>query len=169
MLDSTPRNQSGGIAQHCGLNFMMTSRLVTGGVVIKIWRVLLCISLFAMVYISSVSSLMAGELFKVWCTEKDCGFTETIANGPGMNFNQLGGYCRKCNKWVSIGWSWKSGTKPPVPLAKFWDPTTGRQREVYSCPNCTLPFVSVPVVQEFRYCLKCGKQILKSAQAGFYD
>ncbi len=109
----------------------------------------------------------AGTQYDVKCTTKGCGFATAIGIGGGMKFEQASGYCRKCEKVVSVTWKRDSKEKPAH--KEFWDPVTGEMREVFTCPECKGPFVAIQQIEEFKHCPKCGKPSLRSKTTVLYD
>lgn len=109
----------------------------------------------------------AGSLYEVHCDAPQCGFKTTLGIGGGMVFDQASGYCRKCDKTVSVTWK-RNQEKRPSKL-KYWDALAGKMREIFTCPTCKGPFVMIEQIEEMKYCPKCGKSPLKSKLTVMYD
>lgn len=122
---------------------------------------------FLIIALLMVGSARAGMQYEVKCTNEPCGFTTSIGIGGGMKFEQASGYCKKCDKVVSV--TWKRDTKERSAYLSFWDALTGRVREIFKCPKCTNPFVMITSIDDFKHCPKCGKASLKSKRTLFYD
>lgn len=116
--------------------------------------------------IAIVTVVYAGESFKMKCTAAGCGYTSQVTFGGGMAFEQLMGYCRKCNTFVHLSWT-REGSPlvgpndkiipPPNPLGKVWDAKTGRTLTIYACPHCSGPFVHIRNPDELKHCPACSK------------
>jgi len=109
------------------------------------------------------ASLWAGAMYDITCETPGCGFKPSsyMGIGGGFVFEQVQGFCKTCNKPVSLTWNRKEDAKKPEPLAEFWDPMTGTVRRLYACPTCGKPFVAITKIEEFRHCPTCGKASLK--------
>jgi hypothetical protein len=119
------------------------------------------------VVILMLGTAWAGTQYEVRCSNKGCGFTTSIGIGGGFKFEEASGYCRKCEKVVSVTWKRDSNQKPAH--RAFWDALTGEVRELFSCPECKGPFVAIQSVEEFKHCPKCGKPTLKPKRGILYD
>ena len=82
----------------------------------------------AMLFVS-VSASLAGTGYPMKCD--NCGFSETVMIGGGIGFSQITGFCVKSKTFVYL--QWQRGEKEPKPVAKVWDPVTGRTIDLY--PN----------------------------------
>lgn len=120
-----------------------------------------------MLSILILGTAWAGTQYEVRCSNNECGFTTSIGLGGGMKFEQASGYCRKCDKMVSVTWKRDSKQKPAH--RSFWDPLIGDMREVFNCPECKSPFAAIHGIEEFKHCPKCGKPTLKSKSGILYD
>lgn len=115
----------------------------------------------------SVHELQAGAGYDLTCTNDNCGFNTQVMIGRGMHFQQVGGFCKNCNKWVQI--RWKLSEKAPALLSEVWDPMTGSVRQVYKCPECSQAFMAIRDVNEMKFCPKCNKPTPKSKLTIMYD
>lgn len=122
---------------------------------------------FLMVVISGASVVYGGSGFEVTCTTDKCGFNTRAGIGGGMRFALVSGYCTKCQKWISLSWGDKD--KCPSQLARYWDPSIGKQFNLYSCPMCASAFVEIENIQQFKYCPRCNKPSLKGVMTVLYD
>lgn len=129
--------------------------------------------LISLLGLVSAVSLHAGTGMTMVCQDdaktgkKSCGYEKMIVFGGGMFFRQLLGYCHECDDFVSITWTSEDlppelagQVKPqakPEPLAKVWNPGTGKMHELHSCPKCTTPFLEIKTREELTHCPKCKK------------
>jgi ribosomal protein L37AE/L43A len=114
-----------------------------------------------------LGSAQAGTQYEVKCSDEKCGFASSIGIGGGMKFEQASGFCKTCDKMVSV--TWKRGEKKQPVVLSFWDALAGKVRKVFRCPKCEAPFVSVDQIAELKHCPKCGKDSLKSKRTILYD
>ena len=113
------------------------------------------------------SSVQAGDGYHMKCETNACGFESQVTFGGGMFFQQITGYCKKCNKFVYLSWtrenipeSMKGSIKVrprPVPLGEIWDGKTGKSITIYSCPTCKGPFMEIKNPAELAHCPACNK------------
>lgn len=105
----------------------------------------------------------AGTGYPMKCDS--CGFEAEVLIGGGMQFEQITGYCTKSKEFVYLQWT--RGEKKPKPLAKVWDPVSGKTISLYKCPDCKKPFIPLPEAEAdisgpgFKCCPKCGKPTFK--------
>jgi hypothetical protein len=110
---------------------------------------------------------IAGKTISMHCTS--CGFSSDLNQGGGWEFEQFGGYCVNCEKFVYISWGRRE--QKPDPIGNIWDSSSGKRIPVYKCPVCSKSFVPF---QDgwFKYCPKCAKKTFeqdKSKEVVFYD
>ena len=125
------------------------------------------------------AQVFAGESCRVTCPDDKCGFKCVIYHGGGFVFEEVSGYCEKCNKCVSITWprERKHGTVPenlkgktkPTPIASVFDPLSGKTRTLYKCPQCESPFVEITALDDFKYCPKCKENTVKKGAIAHID
>jgi ribosomal protein L37AE/L43A len=101
------------------------------------------------------------------CSDKTCGFTANIGIGGGIKFEQASGFCKKCDRIVSV--TWKRDSREGPSLVSFWDALTGQVRQVFHCPKCKAPVLRVEQIEELKHCPKCGKKSLGSKRTVLYD
>jgi len=100
-------------------------------------------------------------------TAKPCGYEAMVTLGGGMLSQSASGYCRACEKFVSIHWTRgnlpaglraRVKVKPrPAPLGEIWDPQTGRIMTIEACPKCKGPFLEIKKFDELKHCPACNK------------
>jgi len=113
--------------------------------------------------------LTAGVVFaatsmQMKCHNKECGFETRLVLGPTMTRDSITGYCRKCEKFVSLGWRYRNldgsddGIEArPEPIGEIWDSTTGKIAPVYACPDCSSAFCQIKTHSELKHCPKCNE------------
>ncbi len=99
--------------------------------------------------------------------DKPCGYEARVTFGGGMLFNQMGGYCRACKKFVYLHWTRDNlpaglraqvkVTPRPVPLGEVWDARTGKVLTIHACPTCKGPFLEIKTPAELKHCPACNK------------
>lgn len=114
---------------------------------------------------AAIAVVYAGEGLSMKCKAKSCGYQTEVTFGGGMTSQQLTGYCKKCNKFVSLQWTREgsptvdpNAKKIPAPkaLGEIWDAQTGKVLKIYTCPDCTGPFAEIKNKDELKHCPKCG-------------
>jgi len=100
-------------------------------------------------------------------TAKSCGYESSVIFGGGMFFDQIGGYCRACKKFVYLRWTRDripaemkariKVTPRPAPLGVVWDAQTGRALTIHACPACKGPFLEIKKPQDLKHCPACNK------------
>ena len=100
-------------------------------------------------------------------TEARCGYESQVIFGGGILFDQIGGYCRACKKFVYLSWTRDSipadmkarikVTPRPVPLGEVWDGQTGKILTIHACPTCKGPFLEIKDPGELKHCPACNK------------
>lgn len=122
------------------------------------------------VILCTTTAVLAGALYQLTCPNEKCGFKGNINMGGGMLFENVNGYCVKCQKCVSLNWTRENlppeikidkKTPPPTPLGQVFIPATGQTESVYSCPTCKGPFLPIRNIADLKTCPKCGKPGLK--------
>jgi predicted RNA-binding Zn-ribbon protein involved in translation (DUF1610 family) len=121
------------------------------------------VSILALFFSESV----AGTIYELKCSQSDCEFKTAISLGGGMKFKQASGYCHPCRKMVSVQWNRGNGKKPR--MTAVWDAITGREREVYPCPDCGKGFLAVEQIEDFRHCPKCGNAGVRATAKRMFD
>lgn len=124
-------------------------------------------SVLAMALLVCISDGLAGSSYEVKCTDPQCGFLTTARTGGGMKFEETGGFCRNCGKWANI--TWDRGKAKPRSVFNFWDPVVGSVRDIYECPSCRNPFVTIHRIDLMKFCPKCGRPELKATRKFLYD
>lgn len=114
-----------------------------------------------------VSNSLAGSSYEVKCMNPECGFLTIIRIGGGIKFDETGGFCKNCNKWVNI--TWDRGKAKPKAVLSFWDSSLGSVRGIYECTSCRNPFVTIPRIDLIKFCPKCGGSELKTILRFLYD
>ena len=109
----------------------------------------------------------AGTEYDVSCSDAKCGFVTSIGIGGGKKFDQASGYCKKCDKAVSV--TWKRDREPMPSQLRFWDPLAGQLRAIFDCPKCKTPFVMIDQIEDLKHCPKCGKPTLTAKRTRLYD
>jgi len=104
---------------------------------------------------------------KAGTTEKSCGYESHVTFGGGMFFDQVGGYCRACKKFVYLRWTRDNipaGMKArikvvprPAPLGEVWDSRTGKTQTIHACPTCKGPFLEIRSPEDLKHCPACNK------------
>jgi DNA-directed RNA polymerase subunit RPC12/RpoP len=122
---------------------------------------------FLLVVTLMLDSARAGTQYEVKCSDEKCSFASSLGIGGGRKFEQASGFCKKCDKMVSV--TWTRGEKRQPMILSFWDALTGEVREIFKCPKCGVPFVSIDQIEELKHCPKCGKDSLKSKMTILYD
>ncbi|MCE5277560.1 MAG: hypothetical protein ABFD92_14415 [Planctomycetaceae bacterium] len=99
--------------------------------------------------------------------QKGCGHEAQVLFGGGMFFNQVGGYCRACKKFVYLSWTrdnipadMKARIKViprPAPLGEVWDAQTGKIMTIHACPTCKGPFLEIRNPDELKHCPACNR------------
>ena len=125
-----------------------------------------------------IGALCFGTQYGYECKTPGCGFQgfPLLLGQPGPTnaVGQVSGYCCKCRKFVSIQWKDKAVPKdvgtnlpyaPPKKLATVWNPTTGREANLYPCPECGSPFLEIDASaigdrDHKMSCPRCGKHSL---------
>lgn len=133
----------------------------------RIDRAIFSLVLLLSVFVVGIRSSDAGIGYNVTCSDGKCGFSAKAGIGGGMQYEEAAGYCPKCGTWTSV--SWRRRKTAPVPVAAFWDPQTGTQRQVRACTKCSEPFVVITRIEDMKYCPKCGKPTLTSKRTLMYD
>lgn len=93
--------------------------------------------------------------YRMKCRAKSCGYETEVRFGPlRMPGEQATGYCRKCKKFVYVS------LRETKALGTVWDARTGRDLNVYACPDCKGPFAEIKCTgessDELKYCPACG-------------
>ncbi|MBI4970839.1 MAG: hypothetical protein HZC17_03255 [Candidatus Omnitrophica bacterium] len=133
----------------------------------KTTRTVFGIILFAYIFFGSIPVSQAGTGYEVKCADAKCGFKTQAQIGGGFVFEEAGGFCAKCDQWVSV--TWNRGEKAPVPFATFWDPKMGEICRLYPCPKCKQPFVVIETIEDMKFCPKCNKPTLQNKRTVLYD
>jgi hypothetical protein len=115
----------------------------------------------------SVHVSLAGSRYDLRCADDKCGFSTAAKIGGGLSFEQAGGFCKKCNKWVSV--TWKRSEKAPSQLLEFWNPTTGEVNQICNCPVCGHPYRVIKNIEDMKFCPKCNQSTIKSKLTIMYD
>lgn len=144
----------------------------------RLFRRLSLLTLVAAALLLLSTSLFGGSGYNARCTDAKCGYEGRVNFGGGFFFNQLTGYCTKCEQFVYLRWPnghapVKDGEEPPkvtppAPLGTVWNPTTGKTGTVYPCPKCTSPFLAM-TEPELKCCPKCRKPTLELQIMLAYD
>lgn len=116
---------------------------------------------------SAVRGAYGGCGYDVRCSDGECGFRVNAAIGGGIRYEEAGGFCAKCGKWVKVTWPRRG--EAPAPLAAFWDPQTGGRREARGCPQCREPYIVIRRIEEMKYCPQCKQATLVSKRTMLYD
>jgi hypothetical protein len=73
----------------------------------------------------------------------------------------------RLTKMLSVMWKRDKGKRRLV--LSFWDALVGEERQVYRCPKCKAPYVSIEEIEELKHCPMCGKASLKTSGTRLYD
>jgi hypothetical protein len=123
--------------------------------------------LIAFLLLVSVHGSFAGSGYDLHCADDKCGFSTAVKIGGGFSFEQAGGFCKKCNKWVAV--TWKRSEKAPAQLLEFWNPRTGEVNQICKCPVCGRPYLVIKDIEDMKFCPKCNKPSLRSKLTIMYD
>jgi hypothetical protein len=123
-------------------------------------------------------AIRAGVMGEFTCSNKDCNFKAQLSFGGGFMFEQVTGYCCKCEKFVYLNWPRPAArgrtlpatrpAAPPAPLGKIWDPLSGESKTIYKCPTCGGPFLPVNFDQ-LKHCPKCGQEHVQFKRTIMFD
>jgi len=135
--------------------------------------------------IASSSAVLAGSSYELRCQNPSCRYQASVGIGGGFIFEEISGYCERCQQFVAIRWrrldtdrsedlpqaSSNLALAPPAPLGAALSPITREMAETYPCPRCSGPFTEIRSLQEggMLYCPKCTEKTLKAEQTLFYD
>lgn len=133
----------------------------------RIDREIFALVLLLCVCVVGIRSSEAGTGYNVTCSDEKCGFSVKAGIGGGMRYEEAAGYCPKCGTWTTV--SWRRRTAAPAPVAVFWDPQTGAQRQVRACTKCSEPYVVINRIEDIKYCPKCGNPTMTSKRTLLYD
>ena len=120
-------------------------------------KVFLSVLMFTTV--GCVTILFAGQVFEILCKDKACGFKSTVSFGGGKMFDKITGFCVECDEFVYITRDRRE--KKPESLGTIWDPSSGKTRELYPCPECGKPFLTISSIKDVKHCPKCMKATIE--------
>jgi hypothetical protein len=124
--------------------------------------------------LASASIVLAGTLYKLQCSDKDCGYKGEIGIGGSRLQVQKTGFCVNCGDLVTVRWDRpREGVTPKAPemkaVGRIWLPTTGEVKPLYPCPKCSQPFLPIDSVAELKCCPKCKKPTLTAKMELIFD
>ena len=123
----------------------------------------------------SIVTLCFATQYSYTCSTPKCGFEGYALDvGPIVAGGHVTGYCCKCKKFVSLRWKTKLVPQevstnlpyaPPEKLATVWNAATGREANLYACPECQGPFMQIDdsaagLADRRMFCPRCGKRSL---------
>ena len=115
---------------------------------------LLLISMLLLLNITT----FAGAAYEVKC--HNCDFKSLINVGGTKLMASFQGYCCKCKRMQIIRWRRKSKDIPKT--IKVWDSLTGKERELFYCPDCGKLIFVIKSQKDIKYCPKCKKDKVES-------
>jgi DNA-directed RNA polymerase subunit RPC12/RpoP len=120
----------------------------------------------------------AGTSYKLKCS--NCDFDAfMVMTSAGLD-GRLGqqtvaiGYCCKCEKMVSVGYTAKTPEderkKLETPVGEVFSFDNGVRYTLYACPECGKPFIALKTARpglgaktDKLFCPKCGEQTLEGS------
>ncbi len=124
----------------------------------------------------AIGAVCLATQYSYECKTPSCGFVGCpLEVGPATGGSQVSGYCCRCKKFVAIRWKSKAVPKdvstnlpyaPPEKLATVWNPDTGREVNLYPCPECRGPFIEIDEsaighTDRKMFCPRCRKRSLE--------
>ena len=124
--------------------------------------------------LASAGWVLSGTLYKLQCSDKECGHTAELGLGGTMLAVHKTGFCVNCGDFVAVGWDRpRDGVAPKnpeiKPVGQVWLPMTGQVKPLYPCPKCKQPFLPIDSIEELKCCPKCKKPTLTAKVSVMYD
>jgi hypothetical protein len=125
------------------------------------------IALGFVVSLLGVVSAWAGERYEITAQQGGKEVTYRVDFGGGMKYDQHTAFDPVSKKFVYL--TWQRDAKPPEPVSKIRDKTTGEMIPLYKFPDVKKPLPIIPSLKAMKICPITGDKNFKSKVVMLYD